>query len=62
MTENERLTLTIEKAGELLGISRPQAYRLARNGTLPVLSLGRRKVIPIVALERLLAETRPRVG
>jgi len=33
--ELERLTLTVEEAGELLGISRALAYEMARTGRLP---------------------------
>ncbi|CAN5732543.1 hypothetical protein BH20ACT11_BH20ACT11_12620 [soil metagenome] len=39
-------TLTVEQAGELLGISRYAAYRAAASGELPVLRLGRRLLVP----------------
>jgi len=39
-------TLTVQRAGELLGISRYAAYRAAANGELPVLRLGRRLLVP----------------
>lgn len=55
-TEEARLTLTVPQAGRLLGISRGLAYQLARDGTLPVLRLGdKRLLVPKVALERMLA-------
>ena len=50
----ERLTLTIEEAAVLLGISRGLAYELASRGELPALRLGRRLVIPRKALEEFL--------
>jgi len=50
----ERLTLTVEEAAHLLGISRGLAYRLARCGKLPVLRFGRRLLIPKGALEKML--------
>ena len=50
----ERMTLTVEEAAYLLGISRGLAYELARGGKLPVVRLGRRILIPRVALERML--------
>jgi|TARA_Y100000310_G_scaffold281082_1_gene301299 excisionase family DNA binding protein len=55
--ESERLTYTVEEAGELLGISRATAYQLAREGRLPVIRISdRRLIIPKVALQRLLSE------
>ena len=50
----ERLTLTIEEAGKALGLSRPSAYEAARRGDIPTLRIGRRLLVPRVALERLL--------
>ena len=42
----ERLTLTIEQAAGLAGISRSLAYDLARRGELPgVVRLGRRLLV-----------------
>lgn len=54
LSEADRLTLTVEEAAHLLGISRGLAYELARSGKLPVIRLGRRLLIPRVALERML--------
>lgn len=51
MSEQDRLTLSVEEAAELLGISRALAYELVRRGQLPRLRLGRRVVIPRKALE-----------
>jgi excisionase family DNA binding protein len=52
--EADRLTLTVEQAAHLLGISRGLAYELARSGKLPVLRFGRRLLIPKGALEKML--------
>jgi excisionase family DNA binding protein len=49
-----RATISIEEAGELLGISRGSAYQAARAGQLPTLKLGRRLLVPLRALEKLL--------
>lgn len=49
-----RATLTVPEAAQILGISRSTAYELARVGTLPVLRLGRRLVVPTRALAALL--------
>jgi len=52
----ERLTLTVEEASQLLGISRALGYDMARTGRLPVLRFGKRFVIPRKALDNLLAQ------
>jgi excisionase family DNA binding protein len=46
----ERLVYTVAEAGELLGISRAFAYELVARGELPVVCLGRRRLVPKVAL------------
>jgi excisionase family DNA binding protein len=51
---DERLTYSIEEAGQLLGISRGLAYQLANSGGLPTLRLGRRLVIPKAALQKMI--------
>lgn len=43
-------TMTVQEAGELLGISRRSAYRAAARGELPTLRLGRRLVVPTTKL------------
>ena len=51
----ESLTMSVEEAGKALGIGRSTAYALARQGALPVLRLGaRRLVVPRAALLRML--------
>lgn len=49
-----RPTLTVEEAGELLGIGRSLAYEKAASGELPAIRLGRRLVIPTASLLKLL--------
>lgn len=51
-----RLTHTIPEVAELLGISTWLAYEMAKDGRLPTISAGRRRVVPRVALERMLAD------
>jgi excisionase family DNA binding protein len=53
-SKTERLTLTVEEAAHLLGISRGLAYEMARRGKLPVVRFGRRLLIPRRALGRML--------
>lgn len=49
-----RATISVEEAGQLLSVSRPTAYALARNGDIPVLRLGpRRIVVPVGAFLRM---------
>ncbi len=48
--ESDRLVFTVAEAGELLGISRAFAYELVARGELPVIRLGRRRLIPKRAL------------
>lgn len=54
--QRERLTLTVEEAADVLGISRSLAYELVRRGDIPSLHLGRRIVVPIRGLEALVEE------
>jgi excisionase family DNA binding protein len=50
----ERRTVTVEQAGRILGISRGAAYTRARDGSLPTIRLGKRLLVPIAALDKLL--------
>jgi excisionase family DNA binding protein len=49
-----RRTLTIEEAAQELGICKSAAYDAARQGKIPTLRVGRRWLVPRVALDRLL--------
>lgn len=51
---DQRLTVSVEEAGRLLGISRGLAYLLVNRGDIPSIRLGRRIVVPRRALDRLL--------
>jgi len=50
LTEDSRLVVTVGEAAVMLGVSRSFAYQLVRQGRLRVIHLGRRKVVPKVAL------------
>jgi excisionase family DNA binding protein len=52
-----RLTWTIPEVAILLGISKDSAYEAAHRGELPVRVIGRRMLVPRVALLRLLEGT-----
>jgi excisionase family DNA binding protein len=55
----DRLALTVTEAAGLLGISRALAYELVARHELPSIRLGRRLVVPKVALLEMLG-LRPR--
>lgn len=52
--QTERRTLTVEEAGQQLGVCRNTAYTLAKSGQLPTIRMGRRLLVPKAALDRLL--------
>jgi len=54
---DDRLVYTVAEAGKLLGISRAFAYELVARGELPVIRLGRRRLVPKVALLALIAQS-----
>ena len=53
----EPLTISMEDAARLLGISRGLAYEAARRGELPTIRLGRRLLVPRARLLELVGET-----
>jgi excisionase family DNA binding protein len=52
----DALTISVERAGELLGISRASAYEAVKQGRIPHLRFGRKLVVPRVAVERMISE------
>ena len=42
----EKLTLSVEEAGKLLGVSRAIAYQLSRRSDFPTLRIGKRVLVP----------------
>lgn len=54
--ESEKYVLTVVEAGRRLGLSRPLAYRAVNNGDIPAIRVGRRILVPVAALEKLLSE------
>ena len=52
----EKLVYSVPEAGELLGLSRPSAYKAAKAGTIPIIRLGRKLAVPKAALDRMLLE------
>jgi excisionase family DNA binding protein len=50
----EKKTLSVVEAAKALGVGRAAAYEAARKGQLPTIRIGRRLLVPVVLLERLL--------
>jgi excisionase family DNA binding protein len=52
---NGRSTFSVEEAGcEILGLSKCSAYAAAKSGSIPTVRIGRRLIVPRLALEKLL--------
>jgi len=51
---DRRLTCTVPEAGRYLGVGRDAAYAAAARGEIPTLRLGRRLVVPVQLLLRML--------
>ena len=54
-----RVLIPLPEAAERLGISRWQAYKLARSGRLPTTRLGARDLYPAAVLRRIEQEGLP---
>ena len=52
--------VSVVRAGRLLGLGRTASYEAARRGDLPVIRIGRRYVVPLRALEKMLDGAAPR--
>jgi excisionase family DNA binding protein len=50
----ERRVVTVGEAAAILQISRGAAYEAARRKEIPTIRIGRRLLVPIAALERML--------
>jgi excisionase family DNA binding protein len=57
-----RRVVTVEEAGEMLGLKRSTAYRCAKAGQIPTVRLGRYLKVPLDALENLLQGVDPTLG
>lgn len=51
---SKRATLTVPEAARVLGISRDAAYKAVARGEIPALRVGRRYLVPVGSLERML--------
>ena len=59
MENAQKYVLSVEDAGKRLGLSRPSAYQAVKRGELPVIRIGRRILVPVVALEKMLENAAP---
>jgi excisionase family DNA binding protein len=59
MGSEVRATLTIGETAKRLGIGINQAYEAARQRQIPTIRVGKRLLVPIAALERLLDGPQP---
>jgi excisionase family DNA binding protein len=53
-----RETCDVPLAGRRLGLGRNASYEAARRGEIPTIKIGRRLLVPIAALDRMLAAER----
>jgi excisionase family DNA binding protein len=52
----DALTISVARAGELLGISRATAYQAVQDGRIPCLRFGRKVVVPRQAIDRMISQ------
>lgn len=50
----EAITYTVEEAAKLLGVGRNSAYEAVKAGQIPTVRIGKRILVPKIALEKLL--------
>ena len=53
-----RKTLTVEEAAKWLGLGRTSAFEAVHRGDIPHIRIGKRILIPVAALERMMEGAR----
>jgi excisionase family DNA binding protein len=53
-----RAAISVEEAAEALGIGRTYAFQLIKEGALETCKMGRRRLVPVKAVDALLARMR----
>ena len=56
MKLEERGALSLEEAADYLSLGRTKMFELIRKGELQTIKIGRRRLVPLSALHRLLGE------
>ena len=54
MNTIQQQTISVVDAGRMLGVGRNVAYRMAQEGKIPTLRLGKKIRVPLLALKNLL--------
>ena len=62
MSNTEQLTFSVSQTAKLLGVSRNGAYEAIARGQVPSIRIGRRLLVPRIALERMLGEAGREIG
>ena len=60
MINVSRMTITVTETAKRLGIGRNTAYDAVRRGEIPTIRIGKRILVPVSALDRLLNGTSER--
>lgn len=50
----DKLAISVSEAGKLLGIGRASAFRAAKRGDLPIVQIGKRKLVSVAGLKRMM--------
>ena len=56
-----RFTVTIPEGGAVIGLGRGASYAAAKRGEIPTIRVGRKILVPVAALLRMLGEDVPTV-
>jgi excisionase family DNA binding protein len=56
MGPNRAATYTVEETAKLLGVGRNKAYEGVAAGEIPSIRIGKRILVPRIALEQMLAQ------
>jgi hypothetical protein len=57
-TSKEKTLSVVEAGRRYFGMSRSRSYAAAKEGFLPTVKIGRRIYVPVIAIERMLAEAK----
>jgi excisionase family DNA binding protein len=55
--DQRRATVSVPEAAKILGVGRNQGYEAVKNGQIPVIRIGKRLLVPMAALDRMLKGT-----